>query len=56
MSNKELAVQLYSAMLQFSGSIASNPNFTGTARIPSFDEAVEKIKLLTEKLSSIEDK
>lgn len=54
MSNKELAVQLYSAILQTSATVASNPNYHGTIVIPSLDAAVEQVALLTEKLSCVQ--
>lgn len=56
MTNKELAVQLYSAMLQSLATMTSSPNFTGSVKTPSYDDALEQIKYLTEKLSQIEDK
>ena len=55
-TNKELAVELYSAFLISSGNTFSSPNFTGTIRFPSNDEMVEQINELTTKLSRIEDK
>lgn len=55
MSNKELAVQLYSAILQSAAIVMSNPNYKGTVKIPALDDAVEQVALLTEKLSSIKD-
>lgn len=55
MSNKELAVQLYSAILQASAIVASNPNCHDTIRIPTLDSAVEQVAQLAEKLSRIED-
>lgn len=55
MSNKELAVQLYSAILQSGAIVASNPNYQGTIVLPSLDDAVNQVAQLTEKLSRIQD-
>lgn len=55
MSNKELAVQLYSAILQASATVASSPNYHVTIKIPSLDDAVDQVAKLTEKLSHVED-
>lgn len=55
MTNKELAVQLYSAILQCHATVASNPNYRGTLQIPSLDDAVEQVALLAGKLSRIEN-
>lgn len=55
MSNKELAVQLYSAILQSAATVMSNPNYKEITKIPTLDDAVEQVALLTEKLSSIKD-
>lgn len=55
MSNKELAVQLYSAILQASATVASNPNAHGKIAIPTYDKAVDEIAQLTEMLSRIKD-
>jgi hypothetical protein len=52
-SNKELAVELYSAFLVSMSSILSNPNYTGEAVGPSFDEMVAGVEKLTERLSKI---
>jgi len=54
-TNKELAVELYSAFLISSGSIFSSPNFKGTIKFPSNDEMVEQVQELTAKLSRIQD-
>lgn len=56
MTNKELAVQLYSAIIQCAATVSTSPNFKGTVVIPSLDDAVEQVALLTGKLSRIEDK
>lgn len=55
MSNKELAVQLYSAILQASAIVASNPNLKGTVSIPTHEKAVDEIAELAEMLSRIKD-
>lgn len=54
-TNKELAVELYSAFLISSGSFFSSPNFKDTIKFPSNDEMVEQIQELTAKLSRIQD-
>lgn len=54
-TNKELAVELYSAFLISSGSLFSIPNFKGTIKFPSNDEMVEQVQELTAKLSRIQD-
>ncbi len=54
-TNKELAVELYSAFLVSSGSIYSNPNFKNSIQLPSTDEMAELVKELTAKLSEIQD-
>lgn len=56
MSNKELAVQLYSAFLQSVSIIAASPNCHNSIRTPTLDEMVEQVGILTEKLSCIQDK
>ncbi len=55
MSNKELAVQLYCAIVQSSAIVASSPNYEGTVRIPTPDEAIDEIALLSKKLSYLQD-
>lgn len=55
MTNKELAVQLYSAFLQSAATIAASPNQHEDVRTPTLDEIVTQVELLTEKLSRIED-
>ena len=55
MSNKELAVQLYPAIMQSCAIVASNPNYQGTIVLPSLDDAVDQVAQLTEKLSRIQD-
>jgi hypothetical protein len=56
LNNKELAVQLFSAHLNASALIASNPNFKGTVIIPSLEKTVNQVKELAVLLESIEDK
>jgi hypothetical protein len=55
-SNKELAVELYSAFLVSMSNILSNPNYNGPAEGPSFDEMAAGVEKLTEKLSKIPEK
>lgn len=55
MSNKELAVQLYSAILQATATVMSNPNFKETVKAPTREESVDEIAKLTKMLSRIED-
>lgn len=54
-TNKELAVELYSAYLISSGSFFSSSNFKGTVKYPSNDEMVKQIKDLAQKLSTIQN-
>ncbi len=54
-TNKELAVELYSAFLISSGNLVSSPNFKGTVEYPTNDEMVEQVKDLAAKLSTIKD-
>ena len=56
MTNKELAVQLYSAIIQSSATAASNPNCHDRIILPSINDAVAEVAQLAEKLSHIEDK
>ncbi len=53
-TNKELAVELYSAFLISSGNVFSSPNFKGTVKIPTNDEMVEQIREIAAKLSTIQ--
>lgn len=55
MTNKELAVQLYSAIMQSTATVASNPNYRGTIVLPSLDDAVDQVAKLAEMLSRIQD-
>lgn len=55
MTDKELAVQLYSSFLQAAGQALANPN-AQNVRLPSVDDMVNAVKELTEKLSAIENK
>jgi hypothetical protein len=54
-TNKELAIELYSAYLQCFGTLSSNPNTNGIVRAPNNDEMTEQIADLTKKLSKIPD-
>jgi len=55
-TNKELAVDLYCAFLQSSGSLFSSPNIKGNnIKYPSVDEMIETIKEMQQKLSTIKD-
>ena len=54
-TNKELAVELYSAFLVSSGNILSHPNYNGTVKLPTTDEMVKVIDELAIKLSTIQD-
>lgn len=54
-TNKELAVELYCAFLQSSGSMFASPNFKGTVNFPTVDEMISTIKEMEEKLSTIKD-
>ena len=54
-TNKELAVELYSAFLISSSNIISSPNFKGTVALPTHDEMVEQVRLLASTLSAIQD-
>lgn len=60
MTNKELAVQLYSSFLQAAAIINASPNLdlqrAKAIHLPTSDEMVATVKELTEKLASIEDK
>lgn len=55
MTNKELAVQLYSSLLQARAFVYSNPKFEGPVGTPSFETAVEEIGKLTKLLAAIKD-
>lgn len=54
-TNKELAVELYSAFLVSSGNLLSSPNFKGKIQFPTNDEMVDQIRELTAKLSTVQD-
>ena len=56
MTNRELAVQLLTANLQMRAVVASNPNYNGTVQIPSYQEMVDCVADLAQKLSRIDDK
>ena len=55
MTNKELAVQIYTALLNANAAVFSNPNFGGTAGTPSFDTIEKEVADLTARLSRIKD-
>lgn len=52
-TNKELAVELYSAFLISSSNVVSNPNYKGTIQLPTNDDMIEQVNDLTAKLSEI---
>ena len=54
-TNKELAVELYSAFLISSGSLYSSANYKGAVKLPSVDDMAQQVKELTAKLSSVQD-
>ena len=54
-TNKELAVELYSAFLISSGSILSNPNVKDKIQLPDNEEMIDQIRELTARLSVIQD-
>lgn len=54
-TNKELAVELYSAFLISSGNMFSSPNLKGTIKLPTNDEMVEQVRILTAKLATVQD-
>ncbi len=54
-SNKELAVELYSAFLKCAGGTLSSPNFKGTITLPTSKQMVEEVKLITDLLKDVKD-
>lgn len=56
MTNKELAVQVWTALLQATATLAASPNFSVDAVIPSPQRAVDEISALADMLSQIEEK
>lgn len=54
-TNKELAVELYCAFLQASGTISASTKFSGSVKLPTVDEMVNIIKDMEQKLSAIKD-
>ncbi len=54
-TNKELAIEHYSAFLQCYGTLLSNPNAKGSVSVPNNDEMVAQIADLTKKLSKVPD-
>lgn len=56
MTNKELAVQLYTTNLQVQSTILSNPNHTtGKVKIPTYEDMVEDVRKIAALLSEISD-
>ncbi len=55
MSNKELAVQLYSAYLNAVAQMLSNPSIQNPSLLP-FEKLPDKIEWLTKELQKIEEK
>lgn len=55
MTNRELAVQLLTANLQMRAVVASNPNYNGIVQIPSYQEMVDCVADLAQRLSRIDD-
>ena len=53
MTNKELAVQLYSATLQANATVMSNPNYQGKIKLPELDSVVSNVEKLAEQLARI---
>jgi hypothetical protein len=53
-SNKELAVELYEALIQARATVAAAASNTNV-RIPSTDEVIEEIAELAERLAQIKD-
>lgn len=53
-TDKELAVELYSAYLISAGHLYSNPNVNGNVKNPTIDEMIAHITDLTTKLSRIQ--
>jgi hypothetical protein len=57
LTNKELAVQLYSAFLQAASTVTASPNVKGNiaVKLPTNDEMVAAVKELAEKLATIDN-
>lgn len=56
MSNKELAVHLYSAFLQAAAQVVASPNSASpSVKLPTTDEMIAVVKELTEKLATIQN-
>ena len=56
MTNKELAVQVWTAMLQATATIGSSEKFNCDVIIPSPETAVNEISVLANLLSQIDDR
>ncbi len=54
-TNKELAVELYSAFLISSGNLFSHPNCSDPIKLPTTDEMAKEVEELTRKLSTIQE-
>ena len=54
MSNKELAVKLYSAYLNGLGNMNSNSAVKGELSMPSDKEIIESVKYLTKELAAFD--
>ena len=48
-------MQLLTANVQMRAVVASNPNYNGTVQIPSYQEMVDCVADLAQKLSRIDD-
>lgn len=55
-SNKELAVELYSAILNAAATISASPRATaGTVQVPTLESAVDEVAKCAKLLSRIPD-
>ena len=50
--DKELAVELYSTYLSAVSNLLASPNFKTDVDLPSAEEMVEQVKIITEQLST----
>lgn len=56
MTNKELAVQLYTSHLQAQATILSNPNHAASkVKTPTYEDMVEDVRKIASLLSEISD-
>jgi hypothetical protein len=53
-SNKELAVELYCAIIQAAATVAANSNNSAVS-IPTAEEAVERVSQISELLAKVKD-